>query len=445
MPGAAKRIVVAAVGPAAPKSKRVSPALGEQRRWPTIGPLLAESRSVTDAVASQTHAASSSARVAAAVELMDGYAERTGVGGDPSAGGPRYLWTDAFAVMTDLALGEKTGEDRFRRRGRALIDDVHRRLGRHRDDDARAGPISGVDEASAVAHPTKGGLRIGKPRPERGPGEALDPELEWERDGQYFHYLTKWMLALDRAARACAEPELNVWACELAYGTRDAFVQAQDTTPPRLVWKMSIDLSRTLVDSTGQHDALEGWVTFRQLEATRRHLGTQAPALDSREAIFAQLLDFDALATSDPLGIGSLLLNVARLEQIRAGDDFASRRLMEASVSAISDGIDSFLQRGDLTKPAEDRLAFRELGLAIGLSTLDLVEGRLHERADDHRDAVLRDLVEPLVPFTNLGRSIESFWREPVNQASSTWQAHANINEVMLATSLVPEGATNPG
>jgi hypothetical protein len=49
-------------------------------------------------------------------------------------------------------------------------------------------------------HPTRGGLRIGKQLPERRPGEPYDPQVEWDRDGQYFHYLTKWMHALDQAS-----------------------------------------------------------------------------------------------------------------------------------------------------------------------------------------------------------------------------------------------------
>jgi hypothetical protein len=34
-------------------------------------------------------------------------------------------------------------------------------------------------------------LRIGKQLAERRPGERFDERLEWERDGQYFHYLTR--------------------------------------------------------------------------------------------------------------------------------------------------------------------------------------------------------------------------------------------------------------
>lgn len=35
---------------------------------------------------------------------------------------------------------------------------------------------------------------------------------------------------------------------------------------------------------------------------------------------------------------------------------------------------------------------------------------------------------------------IERFWQDPRHQASPTWEDHRDINQVMLATSLHPEG-----
>lgn len=113
----------------------------------------------------------------------------------------RYLWTDAFAVCNFLGLGQTE-------QALTLIDRVHHMLGRHRSDDTRRGWISGLPDAEGEAHPTIGGLRIGKPLPE-------DADDEWERDGQYFHYLTKWMHALDQAARATGNTQLRTWAREL--------------------------------------------------------------------------------------------------------------------------------------------------------------------------------------------------------------------------------------
>lgn len=47
-------------------------------------------------------------------------------------------------------------------------------------------------------------------------------------------------------------------------------------------------------------------------------------------------------------------------------------------------------------------------------------------------DAVLR--------HRRLGEEIESTWNEPSNRRQPSWEDHADINTVMLATSLAPEG-----
>ncbi|MEM2352169.1 MAG: hypothetical protein QXT26_07155, partial [Thermoproteota archaeon] len=65
----------------------------------------------------------------------------------------RYLWTDSFAVCNFLDLYRRKCNIRY--------------LGRHREDDSRRGWISGLSEEEGWRHPTLGGLRIGKPLPER--------------------------------------------------------------------------------------------------------------------------------------------------------------------------------------------------------------------------------------------------------------------------------------
>ena len=136
-------------------------------------------------------------REAAADSLMSEFAHRTGL----ASAGPqhRYLWTDSFAVFNLLALFRQTNNQCYGDLVRVLIEQVHQVLGHHRPDDARSGWLSGLSEREGAEHPTLGGLRIGKPLPERGADEPPNARLEWDRDGQYFHYLTKWMDALSRA------------------------------------------------------------------------------------------------------------------------------------------------------------------------------------------------------------------------------------------------------
>jgi hypothetical protein len=68
-------------------------------------------------------------------------------------------------------------------------------------------------------------LRIGNPLPERGADEPNDEVLGWEREGQSFPYLTKWLDALSRAATALGQPEYHRHAVELAESVFSNFLQ----------------------------------------------------------------------------------------------------------------------------------------------------------------------------------------------------------------------------
>ena len=356
------------------------------------------------------------ARRQEAIALLDGFAERTGLdGGRPPR---RYLWTDAFAVCTLLGLARDTGDPRHREQALRLIDQVHHVLGRHRPDDRRRGWLSGLSEADGEAHPTGGGLRIGKPLPERRPDQPFDERLEWERDGQYFHYLTKWMHALDQAARAAALPLLGRWARELAATAHHAFrAPTGPGAAPRLYWKMSIDLSRPLVAAVGPHDPLDGLITCLQL-------GDGAPDLGPAIADFAAMVDPRRLANDDPLAIGGLLTDAHRLLQL--GPRGTALGLVDPLLHAARIGLEQYAYRNDLGRSAVHRLAFRELGLAIGLAAL--------ARGDWPPAAA------PLRRFAPLAAEIEAFWRHPAHRQGQSWLAHADINDVMLASCLQPDG-----
>ena len=45
-----------------------------------------------------------------------------------------------------------------------------------------------------------------------------------------------------------------------------------------------------------------------------------------------------------------------------------------------------------------------------------------------------------LMGYLPLVEDIEAFWLDPVNQEAETWKEHLDINMVMLATSLAPDG-----
>jgi hypothetical protein len=365
-----------------------------------------------------------------AVDLMRRFADRTGI--TPGLPSRRYLWTDAFAVCNFLGLGRATGDVRYRLLALRLVDQVHHELGRYAPADRRrTGWISGLPDGAAEAHPTRGGLRIGKPLPERGVGEPFDPELEWDRDGQYFHYLTKWMHALDQVSRWTGEPRFHLWARELAQTAHGAFACGLPGHR-RMMWKLSVDLSRPLVGSMGQHDPLDGLVTCAQLGATPAGSGA-LPSLADAIDDFAAMIDPAALATSDPLGLGSLLVDACRLAQLGT----TASKLIAPLLGAALDGLRGFLEETNMQAPAEHRLAFRELGLAIGLAAVSMLGA---DALREGLDAPGRALTGELRGYLPLRKEIESFWRRTQSRSTSTWAEHADINEVMLATSLAPDG-----
>jgi len=369
-----------------------------------------------------------------AAALMQAFAERTGLVGEQPP--RRYLWTDAFAVCNFIALDEYELAER-------LVEQVHAVLGRHREDDARKGWIGGMDEETGAVHPTRGGLRIGKPLPERDVDAAADPELEWERDGQYFHYLTKWMHALDLFARRTGQADAGRWARELAQAAHRAFTYTPvPGAPQRMYWKMRIDLSAPLVPSMGQHDPLDGLITYLQLRAHRppQRVG-HGPELDGELREMAAIVAGTNLLTDDPLGIGGLLTDAYRLAQllrVRPGDN----PLLGLVVGAASSGLARYLATQPFSRPPSQRLAFRELGLAIGLqATTRLWAALERDAASLDTQPALRAALDSLVAQVPIARTITATWLEVEQQGGDgTWRAHEDINSVMLATALVPSG-----
>ena len=372
-----------------------------------------------------------------AAQLMMQFAARTGLSA-PGEDQERYLWTDAFAVCNFLQLFERTGDQKYYRYAMKLIDGVHRILGRFRADDVRAGWISGFDEESARRHPTAGGLRIGKPRKERNPSEPLDERLEWDRDGQYFHYLTKWIHALCEAAFITGEEDYARWAVELAEAAFKGFARrSRSGEVMGVYWKMSTDLSRPLVPATGLHDALDGFITF---EEARHAIGNTSPrsatALDPAIESLSALCQHAGWTTEDPLGLGGLLFDACRLSQLKRGRG-RGLCLLQEILDSCRDGFAMLLASRYFNRPAAHRLAFRELGLAIGLRALPIIAELVAK--DSGVPPVLASSIQLLLQHEWLYDKIVTFWLPHAEHPDEQWQEHRNINEVMLATALIPD------
>jgi len=373
-----------------------------------------------------------------ALEYMQDFARTTGL--DPPGNQPRrYLWTDAFAVCNYLGLFKKSGDFSYRELALRLIDQVHLVLGRYRYDDVRKGWISGLLPEAGELHPTVGGLRIGKSFPERQPQEPYDEQQEWDRDGQYFHYLTQWMHALNQTCMVTNNPVYQTWAIELARTAHARFTYRKGGQT-RMFWKMSTDLSRPLVSSMGQHDPLDGLVTYAELQFTAGKSGQQH-ILEKEIADMTGMVRGISLATEDPLGIGGLLSCSARIARliIRGGIPYPG--LLESVTTSALCGLESFTLTRCLDLPARNRLAFREFGLSIGLAGIEPLPALIEKYSlmfEGQESAI--DSLLALQDYMPLRETIEEFWLAEENQISVTWTGHKEINMVMLATSLAPYG-----
>jgi hypothetical protein len=355
--------------------------------------------------------------------LMDNFAKWTGLSTNEGNIEERYLWTDAFAVQAFFGLAHVFGDDIYKKYALKLIDAVHEILGHYHRDDIRKGWISGLSEQEGKKHPTAGGLRIGKKLLERKPDEPFNERLEWERDGQYFHYITRWINALLQAEVETGEHHFILWAAELLQSA-EKFINKRGGRIG-MYWKMSIDLSRPLVEGMGAHDPLEGLLCAKSiLDIVPEKSGQLAPLVQDLEKLCAG----QNWLTTDPLGIGGLLLNTIRAAELAAintslPDGIRPEKLFSDSLY----GLKIYLQSYNKAESATARLAFRECGLSLGLRTMYVLKGRPESN------------IKPgeLDRFISLADNIEDFWLRPENQEIFTWVEHLNINLVSLSSSII--------
>lgn len=203
-----------------------------------------------------------------------------------------------------------------------------------------------------------------------------------------------------------------------------------------MAWKMSIELTRPLVPSEGGHDPLDGLVTFSELQA-RAAKGETGRPLDTEISELELMCRGREWATADPLGIGGLLADAWWTEQLleRQGVPRSLEPLLAQLVDASLVSLHALLQGHLFRLPLERRLAFRELGLAIGLRAAEaLIRSGPRLRMRPGLEGV--DDLERYVPLTD---TILSEWLPDHVRTTKAWMDHQDINDVMLATALVPD------
>ena len=84
---------------------------------------------------------------------------------------------------------------------------------------------------------------------------------------------------------------------------------------------------------------------------------------------------------------------------------------------------------------------FLELRLSIGLQAVEKIQERIEEKSRPLRNKdSLHSLLKILGRYPRLKKIIKEFWFERINEEANKWIAHRDINMVMLATSLAPDG-----
>jgi hypothetical protein len=138
-------------------------------------------------------------------------------------------------------------------------------------------------------------------------------------------------------------------------------------------------------------------------------------------------------ATDDPLGIGGLLDDAVRLAQLVVTSGVERRDLLVQLLRDATSSLQAFANTSLLSRSVDERLAFRELGLSIGLHGLPQIAKLTSQ------DRELANLTRSLLEYQPLSEPIERLWCNPVHQNSRVWMEHRDINMVMLATSLAPQ------
>lgn len=136
-----------------------------------------------------------------------------------------------------------------------------------------------------------------------------------------------------------------------------------------------------------------------------------------------------------------MLSDACRTGELLIRDGFQDaglfKRMVHDALLSLED-----LGGGFLDQQAKYRLAFRELGLSIGLKGAARLAALFEEYPDVRGGELvirLQPSLESLLWFHKMSERIERFWIEEMRKGSEHWKGHGDINMVMLATSLVPE------
>lgn len=223
-----------------------------------------------------------------------------------------FVWeddNDDVRASVALGAGDAAGRADALAAANALVETVHDTLGVPRSSQLPMA-LSTLSDADCGRHQHQRrwkGLRIGKPlaAASSDPGMALD--------GQYWHYLDKWMFALARLAveEGSESPQGQRVICRalgLIRDVHDHFVEhdARTGNPLGVRWKVNMDASpiKGMPATRPSSDAVSGLVAYTAVATAAKALGCTGGIESELRDMKGIVVAMNPAVSSDPLGWG---------------------------------------------------------------------------------------------------------------------------------------------
>jgi len=241
--------------------------------------------------------------------------------------GLRYLWTDAHGVCNYISLYKATNDPIYIEKTENLINSVYTVLGRPK------------------------GIRIGQ---------------EPDRDGQYFHYLTKWIFALTQFSKI--KQEYHQKAVDLVKTIHPKFYIKNKG----IYWKMLEDLSGPYPGyGYGGLDYYDGYCVYKLLDPV---------ALSSEINDMRKLIDknYPNFSCSQDLGLGEILW----MSHFYKDEDWAKYVSQQAIETLDIMWVDKGEKGGYFCRnPGAEKVkfAFTNFGVSVGLQAANLWPDRVEK------------------------------------------------------------------
>ena len=219
----------------------------------------------------------------------------------------------------------------------------------------------------------KGGLRIGKAE------QGLEP-------GIYLHYITKWVYSLIVASKHLKNPKYLYLACQLMLTLCEKNINTRTDGSTYYPKKMDVFLLSPIQTSEISHDPLDVFITLSTLIINLKHLKPkQTPTIKLYIKMLTSMLENNIpkvieyidnpkiLHTSDPLGIGFLLVSCLKIRLIIKYNIIDTKLLYKLYEIVLKQSRIS-LNKLRFNKHSINNDAYRWYGLCIGLEAIKILD-----------------------------------------------------------------------